>query len=188
MERTVIRLIPLVFALLGGCAAPLPARSIDPVGMDTPPVAAPPLKPTQMTPADVRALLAHHNAVRAEVGVPPLRWDEGLAAYAQQWADHLAATGCRMRHRQPNRYGENLFQGTARHYRAIDAARGWESEKAHYRGGVIAKNNYQQIGHYTQMVWRRTARLGCGEAICDATRLVACNYDPPGNILGRRPY
>jgi len=188
MSHSAIRFFPLVVALLGGCAEPLPARSPDPVRASTPPAARPALRPTQMKPADIRAMLAHHNAVRAKVGVAPLRWDEGLAAQAQQWADHLAANGCRMRHRQPNRYGENLFQGTARHYRAIDAAQGWESEKALYRGGAISEDNYRQIGHYTQMVWRATSQLGCGEAICNATRLVACNYNPPGNTLGRTPY
>lgn len=188
MSRPVIRFIPLLVVLLGGCAESLPARPVDTAGTRSPPAAPPNPSPTQMKPADIRAMLARHNAVRAEVGVAPLRWDEELAAYAQQWADHLAATGCRMRHRQPNRYGENLFQGTASHYRAIDAAQGWESEKTHYRGGVITETNYRQIGHYTQMVWRGTTRMGCGEAICNATRLVACNYDPPGNMLGRPPY
>ena len=188
MYRPVIRLIPLAFALLGGCAGSPPARSTDPDRVNPSPAVSPALKPTQMKPADIRAILAHHNAVRADVGVAPLRWNAGLAAQAQQWADHLPANGCRMRHRQPNRYGENLFQGTASHYRAIDAAHGWESEKARYRGDVITKNNYRQIGHYTQMVWRGTTRLGCGEAICNETRLVACNYDPPGNTLGRTPY
>jgi pathogenesis-related protein 1 len=141
-----------------------------------------------MQPADIRAILAHHNTVRAGVGVGPLRWDDGLAAYAQQWADRLAADGCRMEHRQPNDYGENLYQGTAGHYTAVDAARAWESENRLYDGGVITKNNYRTIGHYTQMVWRDTARMGCGEATCNGTLLVACNYDPPGNYLGRKPY
>jgi hypothetical protein len=36
-------------------------------------------------------------------------------------------------------------------------------------------------------VARHTA-LGCGEAICDKTLIVACNYDPPGNYIGRRLY
>jgi hypothetical protein len=30
--------------------------------------------------------------------------------------------------------------------------------------------------------------LGCGEAVCDTTLIVACNYDPRGNVLGRKPY
>lgn len=141
-----------------------------------------------MKSADVRALLTHHNTVRADVGVGPLRWDDGLAAYAQQWADQLAAGGCRMKHRQPSAYGENLFQGTAGHYTALDAAKNWESEKWLYDGGVITEENYTRVGHYTQMIWRGTTRMGCGEAICNATLLVACNYDPPGNTLGHKPY
>lgn len=141
-----------------------------------------------MKPADVRAMLAHHNQVRANVRVGLLRWDDGLAAYAQQWADQLAANGCRMKHRQPNAYGENLFQGTAGHFTAVDAAKRWESERKLYSGGVISEKNAMRIGHYTQMVWRDTGKLGCGEAICNGTLLVACNYDPPGNYLGRKPF
>lgn len=76
---------------------------------------------------------------------------------------------------------ENLYQGTAGHYTALDAAKGWESEKSLYDGGVIAERNYQRVGHFTQMVWRDTAKLGCGEAICNDTLPAACNYDPPGN-------
>jgi hypothetical protein len=30
--------------------------------------------------------------------------------------------------------------------------------------------------------------MGCGEAMCNKTLIVACNYDPPGNVIGRRPY
>lgn len=174
---------PFVFALLAACAS-LPSASSAADAHGSGPAAA----PTRMKPADVRAVLAHHNRVRAEVDVGPLSWDEGLAAYAQQWADRLAADGCRMQHRQPNAYGENLFQGTAGHYSAVDAAKGWESERWLYDGGTVTEENYTRVGHYTQMVWRDTTRIGCGEATCKATLLVACNYDPPGNQLGRTPY
>lgn len=187
MHRPFPYLAPLVLALLAGCAS-ASAPSTANTKSSRPAAAASTHAPTHMKPADVRAILAHHNKVRADVGVGPLRWDDGLAAYAQQWADHLAANGCRMKHRQPNVYGENLYQGTAGHYTAVDAAKGWESEKRLYRGGAITKGNYGPIGHYTQMVWRGTAKVGCGEAICNGTLLVACNYDPPGNYLGRKPY
>lgn len=174
MYRPLPGLAPLVLTLLAGCAGAPPAASAG--------------APTRMKPADVRAVLAHHNTVRADVGVGPLRWDDGLAAYAQQWADHLAASGCRLRHRRADTYGENLYQGTAGHYTAIDAARAWASEQTLYGGGAITETNYRRIGHYTQMVWRDTAKVGCGEALCRGTLLVACNYDPPGNTLGRKPY
>ena len=130
------------------------------------------------------------------MGVGPLRWDDGLAAYAQQWTDHLAADGCRMKHRQSRTYGENLYQGTAGHYTAVDAAKAWESEKTLYGGSVITEKNYGRIGHYTQMVWRDTRGVGCAVQHCERGApfgsgpwtLVVCNYEPPGNVVGRKPY
>lgn len=185
VHRPLLYLIPLVFALLAGCASPPTAPSTSNTKSSRPTAVA---SATHMKPADIRAILTHHNKVRGNVGVGLLHWDDGLAAYAQQWADQLAANGCRMKHRQPNAYGENLFQGTAGHFTAIDAAKGWENEKKLYSSGVITEKNYMRIGHYTQIVWRDTSKVGCGEAICNGTLLLACNYDPPGNYLGRKPY
>ncbi|BBN13809.1 hypothetical protein MPTK1_6g06560 [Marchantia polymorpha subsp. ruderalis] len=43
--------------------------------------------------------------------------------------------------------------------------------------------------HYTQVVWRDTAALGCGSATCPSGALfVVCSYDPPGNVVGQLPY
>ncbi|KNZ33204.1 MAG: hypothetical protein AD742_07660 [Methylibium sp. NZG] len=141
-----------------------------------------------MSPQDMRAITAHHNQVRADVGVGPLTWSTDLAAVAQEWAEQLAISGCRMKHRSPNVHGENLFQGTFGAFTAVDAAKAWETEKKDYRGGVLTEANFAPAGHYTQMVWRQTTQLGCGQAICKGTLIVACNYSPAGNVLGRRPY
>jgi pathogenesis-related protein 1 len=43
-------------------------------------------------------------------------------------------------------------------------------------------------GHYTQVVWRSTRRLGCAVAHCADSEIWVCNYDPPGNYVGHRPY
>jgi pathogenesis-related protein 1 len=141
-----------------------------------------------MSAGDIAAITAHHNKVRAEVGVGPVKWSPAVAAYAQEWADHLAATTCKIAHRSGRKYGENMFEGTAGRYTALDAAKVWESEKKDYRGGALAESNWYPSGHYTQMVWRDSTALGCGEATCNKSLIVACNYDPPGNVLGRRPY
>ena len=141
-----------------------------------------------MSPGDIREITAYHDKVRADVGVGPIRWSPALAAYAQEWADHLAATTCRIAHRTERRYGENLYQGTVGHYTAVQAAKRWEAEKKNYQGGALTQSNSRAVGHYTQMVWRDSTALGCGEATCNNTLIVACNYDPPGNYLGRRPY
>ncbi len=188
MQRTCIRLIATLWlVLLAGCASRPEKPAAVPVSSGSKP-AAKSGSGSKMSAKDIQAITAYHNKVRTDVGVGPMKWSAALAVYAQEWADHLAATTCRMAHRTQRKYGENLYQGTAGYYTAVDAAKGWESEKKDYRGGVLTESNWHPSGHYTQMVWRETAALGCGEAICDKTLIVACNYDPPGNHIGRRPY
>ncbi|NET39033.1 MAG: hypothetical protein F6K19_44845 [Cyanothece sp. SIO1E1] len=58
-----------------------------------------------------KAILALHNQCREDVGVAPLRWSHEIAAYAQDWADQLAATNS-FEHRSGSRYGENLAGGS----------------------------------------------------------------------------
>jgi pathogenesis-related protein 1 len=175
------------FLALVGCAGQAPESAVVPASVQ-PEHATQRTSGGKMPAGDIRAITAYHNKVRADVGVGPLQWSEDLARYAQQWADHLAATGCNMAHRTQHRYGENLFQGTAGHYTAVDAAKAWETEKKDYAGGVLTEANWQPAGHYTQMVWRDTTTLGCGQSTCNQTLIVACNYAPPGNYIGRRPY
>ena len=62
----------------------------------------------------------------------------------------------------------------------------WAAELADYDA---KKNRCKGVcGHYTQIVWRKSQRLGCGMASCGDTEVWVCNYDPPGNFLGQRPY
>ena len=134
-----------------------------------------------------------HNRIRAEVGVGPVRWSEEVAAYAQQWADHLASTQCGMEHRPRSGrwqqvYGENLFIGTAGHYGTSDAVMAWAGEKNKYYGGPLRPSDWSAAGHYTQMVWQDTTRIGCATAVCNRWLIVVCNYDPWGNYLGQSPY
>ncbi|KAE9414467.1 hypothetical protein Angca_008594 [Angiostrongylus cantonensis] len=44
------------------------------------------------------------------------------------------------------------------------------------------------IGHYTQMVWEGSYKLGCGVAVCPDKTLVVCQYSPPGNYIGSIMY
>jgi hypothetical protein len=52
--------------------------------------------------------------------------------------------------------------------------------------------NSNGCGHYTQVVWRNTERVGCGYSTCQAQgfnfEVWVCNYDPPGNFIGQAPY
>ncbi|OWM72516.1 STS14 protein isoform X1 [Punica granatum] len=40
------------------------------------------------------------------------------------------------------------------------------------------------------VVWRNSMELGCAQATCpkDQTSLTICFYNPPGNVVGERPY
>ena len=61
------------------------------------------------SPASIaQAMLDAHNVIRARVDVPPLVWSDQLSQVAQDWANHLIATGS-FGHRPNNRYGENLY-------------------------------------------------------------------------------
>lgn len=156
----------------------------------TPQAKAPPAGAagSRLASAEVQTLLREHNRARAAVGVAPLQWSAPVAKTAQRWADHLASSSCRMQHSRGSGYGENLFIGTAGRYGVKDAALAWEQEKRLYRGGVLKVGKTQGIGHYTQMVWRDTRRLGCARSQCSNRVIVVCNYEPAGNYLGKAPY
>jgi len=148
---------------------------------------------SRLTAQEVRQLLAAHNAVRAEAGVGPLVWSGSLALYAQEWADHLASTVRRLEHRPysgtwKQKYGENLFMGTAGRYSVTDAVAAWRSEKSAYHGEAIDMSNFYAYGHYTQLIWRTTRGVGCARVECGGNMIVVCNYDPPGNVVGSTPY
>jgi pathogenesis-related protein 1 len=148
---------------------------------------------SRLTSEEVGMLVTLHNIARTEAGVDPLVWSKNLAVYAQTWADHLASTGCRIEHRPRSgkwkqEHGENIFIGTAGYYGVGNAAKAWEREKSVYHGAVLNSSNWFPSGHYTQMIWKNTSRIGCAKAECRGNVIVVCNYDPPGNILGQKPY
>jgi pathogenesis-related protein 1 len=148
---------------------------------------------SRLTPQEVRQLLASHNEARLDVGLAEVVWSDRLAVYAQEWADHLASTSRRMEHRPHSgrwkqEHGENLFMGTAGYYGVTDAVAVWVKEKSAYGGGSIEQSTVHAYGHYTQLVWRNTKRVGCAKVECAGNVIIVCNYDPPGNVLGQTPY
>lgn len=135
----------------------------------------------------LNGITAAHNRWREPLGLPPLKWSEHLAAQAQVWADNLQQQGCRrLRHDPKAHYGENLAAGT--HLTATGAVRLWTDEAAYYDARSNTCMTGQVCGHYTQVVWRDTQQLGCGVAYCQQFAVWVCRYNPPGNVIGRRPY
>ena len=76
---------------------------------------------------------AVHNVTRAEVGVPPLKWDNRLAADAETWARHLAQMSVLQHwgsYGAPNNgEGENLWMGSRGAYPVEQMTGHWVNEK-----------------------------------------------------------
>ncbi|KAH7836159.1 hypothetical protein Vadar_033247 [Vaccinium darrowii] len=159
-----------------------------------------------------------HNSARSAVGVGPITWDANVAAFAQNYANQRAGD-CALKHSggggkygptnvvdsvdTPQRIGpartraepqadqtrnsENIAVGSG-DFTGAAAVGLWVGEKPNY--------NYNsnsclrgQCGHYTQVVWKNSVRLGCARVRCNSgSWFITCNYDPPGNYVGQRPY
>jgi pathogenesis-related protein 1 len=141
----------------------------------------------------LQGITAAHNEARANVNpaapspLPDLVWDAAVVATAQAYAEE-----CVFQHSN-SPYGENLYatSGSANAQGVVDA---WVSEVADYN---YANNSCSGVcGHYTQVVWADSLRLGCGVANCNVNSPFGggswqnwvCNYDPPGNWVGEKPY
>ncbi|CAN0912418.1 Pathogenesis-related protein PR-1 [Linum grandiflorum] len=131
------------------------------------------------------------NAARAALKLPPLRWDNRLARYAT-WYANQRRQDCAMVHSN-GPYGENIFwgSGSGAGWTPAHAASAWVKERKSYsyRSNSCGGGS-EGCGHYTQIVWRRTVRVGCARVVCNGGKgvFMSCNYDPPGNYVGERPY
>lgn len=121
---------------------------------------------------------------------------------------HQSPRGCGT---DPNyRYGENLSFGWPSRT-AKEATRQWYCESNVYNfdnpspklageddsGSVFgdacnpANNPKKVTGHFTQVIWRATTKLGCAKNTCSQGQtqgtLWACEYDPTGNFNAAEP-
>jgi pathogenesis-related protein 1 len=148
---------------------------------------------SKITQAEAQSALDFHNKARKEVNVPALEWSAELSAYAQKWAEHLDSLGCALQHRPRSgvwvqQYGENIFWGSGS-YNATDACKSWYSEKKDFVGPVFTGEETSVVGHYTQMVWRDTKKVGIGVVKCKGGgMIIVANYDPAGNYRGEAAY
>lgn len=140
-------------------------------------------------------VLAIHNRERQTVGVPALAWDETLAASSRQRAREMAHTGS-FGHAPTGPAGldgpgENLWAGTADAYSPEEMVGLWVEERADFKHGTfphVSKSaRLERVGHYTQLIWKRTTRVGCAKAGNDREEFLVCRYSTSGNVIGERP-
>ena len=136
-------------------------------------------------------ILAAHNPERARAGVPPLVWDNALGTAAANYATQMAMSG-RFAHSDRSLRrgtGENLWMGTRGAFSVETMVGGWASEKRFFTPGVFPNNsrtgNWEDVGHYTQMIWPTTTRVGCALASTQRIDYLVCRYAGAGNIDGR---
>jgi hypothetical protein len=172
------------------------------------------------TPQQDQAMLGGHNEIRSDVarglvGNEPsardmvkLAWDDALATVAQNWVDQ-----CDWGH-NPNRtaqygalvgantyVGENLalYGTTGAPPNLVDyALDAWFEEVNDYTYGPFSSGGASTVGHYTQLVWAGTHRVGCALAACPGSAVgwpssftayyIACDYARGGNYIGQYPY
>ncbi|KAG7520048.1 peptidase inhibitor 16-like [Solea senegalensis] len=141
-------------------------------------------------------LVELHNHYRGQVSpsasaMLPLKWDPSLKLLAEGYA-----AKCIWNHnRELTDTGENLFAGTG----SLDlreALEKWFLEHLHYDFNNHSCDEDKMCGHYTQMVWAGTHRVGCAFHLCstmeglgwERVSFLVCNYYPPGNYEDERPY
>lgn len=124
-------------------------------------------------------ILSVHNQLRSNHRVGPLEWDYDLQNSAQEFANNYVCNGHLEHSNLP--FGENLALG----YNTTSAVSAGYNEIKFYDYGDPTFS--QKTGHFTQLVWKNTTKLGCAFVRCGTFygQYTVCEYDPPGNIVGQ---
>lgn len=139
-------------------------------------------------------ILEQHNLHRANHSAPALSWDDDLAAIAQQIAET-----CVYEHNTEmggGGYGQNIGAGAPdSDIPGMITNQMYNDEIGYYPGygGEPDMGNFENWGHFSQIVWKDTTSLGCYTAHCPgglantggdvSPYFTVCNYKPPGKFL-----
>jgi len=134
-----------------------------------------------------------HNKYRVDVGLSNLVWSSLLADQAQAWADTLAENDNTSSSTDRVNVGENIAFGSSRSSTITEFVDAWAEEKEDFIEGMSypacsATGDVEDVEHYTQMVWEKTEKVGCGMATKDGKMYYVCQYYPTGNIDGEVVY
>ncbi|XP_051515627.1 peptidase inhibitor 16-like [Myxocyprinus asiaticus] len=139
-----------------------------------------------------------HNELRSQVHpsaafMQRVVWDEKLRLEAEAYASK-----CIWKHNPRLKelsMGENLFASTGP-FNATNAMLDWFGEHVDYDYENNVCPEETMCGHYAQMVWAKSNKVGCATYLCNTIKglsienstLLVCNYFPQGNFVGQRPY
>lgn len=156
-----------------------PDTTPSPTGGRTTTITSTVLTTTTIIPDDEISLM-QHNAKRAlHHDTPALIRDDAIVANAQRFAGSYNCNGTLIH--SGDGYGENLALG----YTISAAVNAWydEIELYDYNDPSFAYTT----GHFTQLVWKNTTRVGCAYKDCGPYygQYTVCQYYPPGNWAGQ---
>ncbi|KAH7316655.1 CAP domain-containing protein [Stachybotrys elegans] len=177
---------------------PKPSSSAAPA-----PSPAPPAENKPDTSSYEGMMVEQHNIHRRNHSAPDLVWDSTLAQYAAN-----TANGCVFAHdmnQGGGGYGQNLASwgssGDIGSLKDKTAAGGvtnqWynsEVENWQFYGAANppASSDLHLWGHFTQVVWKGSQKVGCATVQCPAGTVLGlnswytvCNYEPAGNFGGQ---
>jgi pathogenesis-related protein 1 len=155
------------------------------------------VKGAPFTDAEIKEILNAHNIARAAKCQAPLEWDAQAAVVANNYAStcpsghnsnrdsqYLAAGGTCKTSDWPycgtSVLGENIAWMTSGSLTSLVDL--WNEEEQQWVCNKLP--SYQTgCGHYTQVVWSGTKKVGCGRQYnCQGMTILVCDYFPPGNF------
>ena len=130
--------------------------------------------------------LFHHNQHRANHSADALQWDNALEESAR-----IAAEGCVFGHQMQingGGYGQNIANGFPADKISGTITTQFYNEVVKYPnsyGSEPSMAEFETWGHFSQIVWKSTTKVGCFVAKCSnqaGGAYTVCNYSPPGNV------
>ncbi|CAG0898317.1 unnamed protein product, partial [Darwinula stevensoni] len=155
----------------------------------------------------LRAKVAHGQNPYKAKGFQPqssamieMTWDDELGIIAQKWADQCRFENDCNQCRRVARFsvGQNLFF-TKSSYQE-DPRADWELPMSSWfsmvqrfpHNHVYSYQAGSEWSPYTQMIWGKSYKVGCGYASfkdgSNFNKLYVCNYGPAGNLVGKPVY
>ena len=157
----------------------------------------------QLTLAEKDQIVDAHNYYRRSVqpgaaDMKLMEWSDCLEQVAEDYLSDCPglqhngdrtsdsnALGC-----QPSGYvGENIYWYSLPIINVSEPVASWYSEYQYYY--INTKSCADICGHYTQVVWSNTYKVGCAKVSCSTGRggtYLLCDYSPGGNYYGQKPY
>lgn len=151
--------------------------------------------PAKATTYQQRVLVSH-NVHRANHSASNLVWDNALASTAAKIA--LTCVYAHNTTTDGGGYGQNIAAGLAAdNITAIITELFYNSEVSYFNGlygqAQPDMSNFGKWGHFSQIVWKGTSKVGCATQYCPnglanvgpytPPYFTVCNYGPPGKSL-----